>query len=93
MVKTPRPYTDIKIKNDKFVRVFPHDTETDELVWHRDKINRTFKVIEGTDWYIQFDNELPKELIKGKNYNIEKMVYHRIFKKGINDLVVEIIEK
>ena len=61
----------------------------DELVWHRDKEDRTIHVIEGLNWMLQMDNEEPVELVKGKSYFIPKMEYHRII-KGEESLMIEI---
>ena len=38
---------------------------------------------------LQMDNEEPVELVKGENYFIPKMEYHRII-KGEESLIIEI---
>ena len=48
-------YTDYEYKG-YHVRFFPHDTESAELVWHRDRRDRHITPIGKTDWQIQFDN-------------------------------------
>ena len=48
---------------DKFdpnhvIRTFNENVNEDELVWHRDKEDRTIHVLEGLNWMLQMDNEL-----------------------------------
>lgn len=78
-----------EIVDDKIVRTFSIDVENEELKWHRDRENRIVEVLEGGFWYLQMDNELPIELVKGKKYYIPEGVYHRVI-KGIRDLKVQI---
>ena len=71
------------------VREFDEDLEDRELIWHRDEDTRRVTVLNGQDWKLQLDNELPQTLIVGKKYAIPKMVYHRVI-KGQGNLVVKI---
>lgn len=73
------------------VRVFNHDVETEELVWHRDKKDRKVTVLNDTDWKFQMDNEIPLDMKKNITIFIPKETYHRVI-KGTTDLIVEIIE-
>ena len=75
----------------KHIRTFDNNVDSDELVWHRDEKNRTIKVIESNDWKLQMDNELPIPLLMGQEYEIKKLVYHRVH-KGKGKLVIEIKE-
>ena len=75
----------------KFYRTFDYTIDPENLVWHRDHKNRVIQVIEGANWYLQFDNELPVELEVGKEYYIPKNHYHRII-KGSGNLILEIKE-
>ncbi len=86
-----KPYTNEYISSNKFIRTFDNLISADELVWHRDRRDRQVKVIEGKNWKLQLDNELPKMLEYNKTYNIPKQVYHRLI-KGDSNLVVEIVE-
>jgi len=74
------------------LREFDGDVDEQELVWHRDRNDREVTVIEGTGWKLQMDNELPKELMVGKLYNIKAMEYHRLI-KGNGTLKLKIWEK
>lgn len=79
------------ITDKSFTREFSKDVETTELIWHRDKKDRRVTIIEGTDWKIQFDNSLPKNLIKGDRIEIPKMVFHRLW-RGKDNLIIQIEE-
>ena len=72
-------------KNSRF------DVEDKELIWHRDKLDRKIKVVSGVNWKLQMDNELPEVLKVGNEYNIPKMVYHRLH-KGEGRLIIDIKE-
>jgi quercetin dioxygenase-like cupin family protein len=74
-----RPYQD-----DGSVRTFDSSVNSSELVWHRDREDRIVKVLEGKDWYFQFDDQLPFELKYGDQFFIEKMTYHRLIKGSTN---------
>lgn len=74
-----RPYQD-----DDSVRTFDSSVNSSELVWHRDREDRIVKVLEGKDWYFQFDDQLPFELKYGDQFFIEKMTYHRLIKGSTN---------
>ena len=86
-----KPYEDqLNLFDDSFVRTFDN-VQSDELVWHRDKKDRTVKVIRSDNWKIQFDNELPNIMDEGDTININKEVYHRLH-RGKGKLVLEIKE-
>lgn len=86
-----KPYQDKQLNNSTFERIFREHTDEAELVWHRDRKDRTVKVIESNGWKFQADNKLPVELKEGDVINIEAKSYHRIH-KGSGSLVVEITE-
>ena len=46
------------IKEDKLVRVFTEDVETDELKWHQDLKDRVVEIVEDGNWMFQLENEL-----------------------------------
>lgn len=84
-----QPYIEkINERNEK-LRTFTSNVNDEELKWHRDRENRLVEVIEGNNWFIQFDNELPKPLIPGKQYIIPEGVYHRVI-KGDSRLKIKI---
>jgi hypothetical protein len=83
------PFTETKIKHNLFLREFKSHVSQDELIWHMDKEDRIIEVIKSDNWYIQMDNELPKLLIEGKQYKINRMAYHRLI-KGSGDLVIKL---
>jgi hypothetical protein len=76
------------IKNEsESIRIFKTDTKEEHLVWHRDREDRIIESLEETDWLIQIDNELPKE-IRGEVF-IPMGVYHRLI-KGKGDLKIKL---
>ena len=80
------PYKDINN-----TRTFSKDVLTEELVWHRDKEDRTVTILEGVGWKFQKDNELPIHLNVGDEVAIKAFEYHLI-NKGKTDLKLEIKE-
>ena len=82
-----KPYTDIILTQTEKIRTFTEDTDSGELMWHRYRENRLVEVIEGNDWLVQMDNELPKKLTPGTKVYIPEGVYHRVI-KGAGDLKV-----
>ena len=64
---------------------------TQALAGHRDRENRLVEVLEGDNWYLQIDDELPKRLTVGEKYYIPVGVYHRVI-KGNGELKVLITE-
>lgn len=79
------------LENNHFIEVtreFDKNLSSKELIWHRDKENRTISLLQGSGWYIQLENELPKEIVANKTYNINKNVWHRIINKNGNKLTI-----
>ena len=74
------PFKETKTKEGLFLREFNKDTDSEELVWHRDREDRIVTVVEGNNWKLQMDNELPKLLKEGKKYFIPAREYHRVIK-------------
>lgn len=85
-------YKDKKVTKSFFFREFSQDVEEAQLVWHRDKKDRTVTVLSGIRWKIQFDNQLPKELKIGDIIFIPKDIFHRIW-RGEDNLLLKIEER
>jgi len=85
------PYEQKNLNNGVFLRTFSRDVLSEELVWHRDHNDRIVEVLDGENWEIQFENQLPQTLKVGEEYVIPAYTYHRI-KRGTTDLVVKIQE-
>jgi len=85
------PFKDRQISNTERRRVFTEHVNPIELVWHRDRENRTIKVLESNGWEFQFDNELPFIIEAGDSFDIPKNTYHRVI-KGKGNLVIDITE-
>lgn len=73
------------------IREFNSAVKNEELVWHRDRSDRIVCVLEGKDWLLQLDNQIPKKLVEGQNYFIPSHNYHRLI-KGKGTLVLAIKE-
>jgi hypothetical protein len=86
------PYFEVELANNVKYRRFEDTVGDEELVWHRDKNDRRITVIEGKDWKLQFDNELPEELVNGQSYFIQAEEYHRLI-KGQGQLIIEVTEE
>jgi mannose-6-phosphate isomerase-like protein (cupin superfamily) len=87
-----KPYNDGAKTNNTWVRQFEPNTDSHELVWHRDKNDRVVKVLDGDGWVFQMDEEIPLEIKKGDTLYIQKEKYHRLFKAGVTALRIEISE-
>jgi hypothetical protein len=83
------PFQETKLIDNEFIRVFSQDTDSGEYMWHRDFEDRIIESIGETDWLIQIDNELPKEI--NEKVFIPMGVYHRLI-KGTNDLKIKLIK-
>ena len=83
------PFQETKLDNNIFIREFSQITDSGEFMWHRDREDRIIESIETTDWKIQLDNELPKN-IEGEIF-IPMGVYHRLI-KGTNDLKIKLVK-
>ena len=84
------PFQETKINDNTFIREFCQDTDSGELMWHRDREDRIVEPIEDTDWMVQLDNELPKK-IEGEVF-IPMGAYHRLI-KGTGDLKIRLTKK
>ena len=83
------PFSEMRIGKKLFLREFKKETSQDELIWHLDKEDRKVELVEGTNWKLQLDNQLPQVLQLGKSYWIPKMTYHRLV-KGDDDLSIRV---
>jgi hypothetical protein len=81
------PFQETKLSHNEFIRVFSNDTDSGEMVWHRDREDRIIESIGETDWLIQIDNELPKEI--NEKVFVPMGVYHRLI-KGTGDLKIKL---
>ena len=81
------PFQETKLNNNEFIREFKQDTDSGDFTWHRDREDRIIESIGETDWMIQIDNELPKQ-IRGEVF-IPMGIYHRVI-KGTEDLKIKL---
>jgi len=92
MVVAEFPFKEELIEeNNKYIlvkRIFSKNLSSKELVWHRDKEDREIKIIQGENWFIQFENNLPVLLENNKTLQIKKNTWHRIINKSKSDLEI-----
>jgi hypothetical protein len=81
------PFTETKLEENTYIRIFDEETPDELLVWHRDFEDRIIESIEDTNWGFQLDNQLPIQL--KKQIYIPKGVYHRLI-KGDGDLKIKL---
>ena len=81
------PFQENKLNDNEFIRIFNQNTDSGNYYWHRDREDRIIESIGETDWMIQIDNELPKQ-IKGEIL-IPMSIYHRVI-KGTGDLKIKL---
>jgi hypothetical protein len=84
---TEKEYTKHGTFERYIVRTFSDDVNEEELIWHKDRQNRTIHILSGSEWKIQLEDNLPLDLEIGKEYYIPKETYHRVI-KGKGDLIV-----
>ena len=80
-----------EIFDDKIIRTFSPDVDSDELKWHQDLKDRKVTVIQDGGWSFQMENSLPVKLSNAEKLSIPKFVWHRVI-KGKGNLIVEIVE-
>jgi len=78
-------------KDNKLIRTFSPEVDSDELVWHQDLRDRVVTIIESGGWQFQREDELPIKLMNEQVLFIPKQSWHRVL-KGMSKLVVEIEE-
>jgi quercetin dioxygenase-like cupin family protein len=83
------PFIQENISDTIKIRTFTEDTDSGELMWHRDRENRLVEILESNGWKYQSDNSLPIEMKKGDKIFIPKGEYHRVI-KGDGDLVIRV---
>ena len=76
-------------KDSSNIRSFSKNVKKLELVWHKDDEDRDIEILEGKGWQMQFDDELPFELVKRDHIFIKLHRIHRIH-KGVTDLKIRI---
>jgi hypothetical protein len=84
------PFQEKHIEDNVYIRIFSENEDSGDFTWHRDEEDRFIEPLHDTDWKIQIDNELPKE-IKDKVF-IPKEVYHRLI-KGSGDLKIKLYKQ
>jgi hypothetical protein len=81
------PYTDLEITDQYIIREFNENIDPIELLWHRDDEDRTIEILEGIDWMVQLDDQLPTSL--SQRIFIPRHMWHRTI-KGTGPLKIKI---
>ena len=87
-----KPYSERVLNENISVRKFSRNVSQDQLVWHRDREDRTIVVVEGSGWKFQRDNHLPESVSAGDKISVSAGEYHRLI-KGSTNLIVTIIKE
>ena len=82
-----KPYTDLEITKEYVIREFDESIDPIELLWHRDDEDRLIEPVNPTDWFIQFEDELPISI--DKPIFIPRHTWHRTI-KGNGTMVIKI---
>ena len=82
-----KPYTDLEVTDQYIIREFNENIDPIELLWHRDNENRTIEILEGINWMIQLDDQLPTSL--SQRIFIPRHMWHRTI-KGTGPLKIKI---
>jgi len=94
-VEDANSYTEYSDGSRSFTREFSLESgNLGEFEWHRDHYDRRVRLVEGKDWYIQFEGEHPV-LITSDFITIKKGEEHRLIAPlGVasRDLKVEVFE-
>ena len=85
------PYQDALKQENTWQRTFEAHVPDSELIWHQDRNTRQVMVVEGENWQLQLDNQLPEIMMQGATYVIPARMYHRLI-KGDSDLIIKISE-
>ena len=85
-----KPYKDLEVTDQYIIREFNENIDPIELLWHRDDEDRTIEILEGIDWQIQLDNQLP--VLLNQHIFIPRGMWHRTI-KGTGPLRIKIYKK
>jgi len=84
------PFLEKHIKGEEFIRTFSQDSDSEDMVWHRDLEDRVIEPIGLTNWMIQIENRIPEALLN--SIEIKSGVWHRLI-KGSGELTLKIIKR
>jgi hypothetical protein len=82
-----KPYIDLEVTDKYIIREFNEDIDPIELLWHRDDEDRLIEILEGTNWQLQLENQLPSSM--NKPIFIPRHEWHRTI-KGTGKLRIKI---
>lgn len=75
------PFRQRSLSGSRLLREFSRDVPSDELVWHRDREDRTVRALEGRGWALQLDGGLPQPIRLGEAHHIPSGTWHRLLRR------------
>jgi len=85
-----KPYDEVHIKGNLYLRKFSKNLNSDQLQWHIDLEDRLVYSLLNTSWKVQLDNQFPVAITQTPLF-IPKLIWHRAI-KGNDDLFVYILK-
>ena len=86
-----QPFKQSLQEDGTILREFREGVDSEELIWHRDRLDRQVTVIRSKGWRLQFDGCLPIPMLEGNSYRIPARTWHRVI-KGQGPLIITIQE-
>ena len=82
------PFTEETLGQNEFLRHF-RAADAEEMVWHQDPEDRIVKLVEGSGWMLQLDDQLPVAIMENAFYFIPELCWHRLIAlPGCTDLKI-----
>ena len=75
------PFKEGRLSPGRLLREFARDVADEELVWHRDREDRTVRALEGRGWALQLDGGMPAPLCLGESHRIPAGTWHRLLRR------------
>jgi hypothetical protein len=91
-ISSGKPYEDLTITENEWIRIFDPKADSEEYVWHRDRNDREVTILFGDGWGFQYDNEMPIAINRHDELFIGQMTYHRLI-RGTTPLILLIKER
>ena len=93
MVVSGIPFKQKIIAPKIVLRAFNDDVSQDELNWHKDHEDRdVFVLSAGEGWGVQFEDKLPRRLVKNDRIVVKANEWHRVI-KGDGEMQILIVKQ
>lgn len=75
-------------------REFSSSLEHEELLWHRDAEDRLIRLVSGSGWFLQLDDQKPAEILPEGSHFVPAGVWHRLLKlPSATNLVILVLKR